>query len=43
LQVEPVAYLTKSKDFYKRNGLDAESGWYEKAMGALGSSVSKVD
>jgi archaemetzincin len=35
LGVEPVAYLTKLKAFCQRNGLDAESGWYERAIVTL--------
>jgi hypothetical protein len=35
LRVEPVAYLTKLKVFCQLNSLDAESRWYERALGAL--------
>jgi archaemetzincin len=35
LRVEPVPYLTKLKAFCQRNGLDPESGWYERAIAAL--------
>jgi archaemetzincin len=35
LQVEPIPYLTKLKAFCHAKGLDAESHWYEQAVGAL--------
>jgi hypothetical protein len=35
LQVEPVPYLTKLKEFCRQNGLNPESGWYERALAAL--------
>jgi archaemetzincin len=35
LRVEPVPYLTKLKAFCQQNGLDPESGWYERAIAAL--------
>ena len=35
LRVEPGPYLTKLQTFCRKNGLDAESGWYKKATEAL--------
>lgn len=35
LQVEPVPYLAKLQAFCRQNGLAPESGWYERAVGAL--------
>src|SRR5262249_34329712 len=35
LRAEPVPYLTKLKAFCRQNGLDPESGWYERALAAL--------
>ena len=35
LRVEAVPYLTKLKAFCQQNGLDPESGWYDKAIAAL--------
>jgi archaemetzincin len=35
LQVEPVPYLAKLEAFCRNNGVDAEAGWYEKAMTLL--------
>jgi archaemetzincin len=35
LRVEPVPYLTKLKTFCQQNGLDPESGWYERAIAVL--------
>jgi hypothetical protein len=35
LRAGPVPYLTRLKTFCQHNGLDPESGWYEKAMVAL--------
>jgi archaemetzincin len=35
LGVEPVAYLPNLKAFWRHNGLDPESRWYEKAVAAL--------
>jgi archaemetzincin len=35
LQVEPVPYLGKLKDFCRRHGFDPEGLWYERAVAAL--------
>jgi archaemetzincin len=35
LQSEPVAYLTKLKDFCEKNSLSPEHQWYEQAIAAL--------
>jgi archaemetzincin len=35
LRVEPVPYLMKLNAFCRRQGLDPESSWYEKALAAL--------
>jgi archaemetzincin len=35
LRVEPVPYLTRLKAFCQQNGLDPETGWYERAIAAL--------
>jgi archaemetzincin len=35
LRVDAVPYLTKLKAFCQQNGLDPESGWYERTLAAL--------
>ena len=35
LRAEPVPYMTKLSAFCRQNGLDPESGWYERAIAAL--------
>jgi archaemetzincin len=35
LQVEPLPYLKKLEAFCRRQGFDAESGWYERAIALL--------
>ena len=38
LRVEPAPYLTKLMEFCQQNGLDLESGWYERAIAALATA-----
>jgi hypothetical protein len=35
LRVEPVPYLKKLNAFCRHYGLDAEAGWYDKAIAVL--------
>lgn len=41
LRVEPMPYLMKLKAFCQQNGLDPESGWYERAMAALAGRTAE--
>jgi len=44
LRVEPVPYLKKQAAYFQENGLDAESGWYERAIAALaGRSTERAE
>lgn len=43
LQVEPRPYLKKLEDFCRKARLDAESGWYEKAVLVLAALEGKTD